>query len=98
MIPTRAIVEAAPGLTAADLGGEAVLLDVNTGQYFGLNEVALRIFELVQEPRTVEEIGEALLVEYDVEPAVIMRDLDGFLHTLSQRKLITIQEGEPRSS
>jgi hypothetical protein len=92
MIDSQATVVAAPGLASADLGGEAVLLDADSGRYFGLNEVGLRIFQLAQEPRTVEAIRSALRAEYEVEEEVLVRDVDTFLRLLSERNLIHIEE------
>lgn len=79
---------AASDLTIADLGGEAVLLDVNSGQYYGLNEVGLRVIELVKSPRRVEDILETLLQEYDVAPSVLERDVISFLESAAARHLI----------
>jgi len=93
-IDPKATVVASPELTSADLGGEAVLLDANTGRYFGLNAVGLRIFELAQEPRTVASIHEALLAEYDVTEDVLWRDLNGFLQTLLERDLVRIESSD----
>ena len=49
---------------SCDLASEAVLLSMHDGEYYGLNEVAATIWKLVQEPRTVVEIRDALLDEY----------------------------------
>lgn len=49
---------------SCDLASEAVLLSLHDGEYYGLNEVAATIWKLVQEPRTVVEIRDALLEEY----------------------------------
>lgn len=50
------------------LAGEAVILDLKSGVYYGLNDVGARIWNLLQEPRKVDEIRDTLLAEYSVEP------------------------------
>ena len=44
-----AIVKAAKEQVSCDLAGEAVILNLKSGQYFGLNEVGTRIWNLIQE-------------------------------------------------
>ena len=85
-----AIVTIAPGLASADLGGEAVILDPASGRYFGLNEVAARILELVRHPQSVSQIEEVLAAEYDVDRAQLREDIHGFLTTLASRGLVRV--------
>ena len=66
---------------ACDLAGEAVILSLKSGQYFGLNEVGTQIWNLIQEPKTVGAVFEALLQEYDVALDQLERDLLALLGT-----------------
>ena len=93
MITEQSTIAVVPGLTAADLGGEAVVLDPNSGRYYGLNELGARIFDLTRKPRSVERIMEALLQEYDVEAEKLKEDLLAFLHEMEQRQLIEVTDG-----
>lgn len=93
MISVQSTVTVAPGLTAAHLGDEAVLLDANSGRYYGLNELGARIFDLAKNTASVEEIKEALLQEYKVEAARLEADLLAFLREMEQKKLIHVTNG-----
>lgn len=95
MVTEHSTVVIARGLTAADLGGEAVVLDPNSGRYYGLNELGARIFELARKPRTVERIMSTLLQEYDVEAEKLKGDLLTFLHEMEQRQLIEATNDTP---
>lgn len=88
MVTEQSTVVVTPGLTAADLGGEAVVLDPQSGRYYGLNELGARIFELARRPRSVERIVQALLQEYDVEVDQLKVDLLAFLREMEERNLI----------
>lgn len=92
MITEQSTVAAVPGLTAADLGGEAVVLDPNSGRYYGLNELGARIFDLARKPRSVGHIKDMLLQEYDVEEGKLRDDLLAFLHEMEQRQLIEVSD------
>jgi len=58
------VVRASPQQVFCDVSEEAVLLSMSDGEYYGLNEVAASIWKLIQAPRTVLEIRDALLEEY----------------------------------
>ncbi len=71
-----------------DLGGEAVLLELEGGQYYGLDEVGTRIWLLLVEHGDVQQVLELLLGEYDVDQERLREDLSVFLATLASKRLI----------
>jgi len=76
----------------SDLAGEAVILDLKSGVYYGLNEVGASIWNLIQEPRTVNEIQDAILAEYEVEPEQCARDILALLQQLADEGLIKVRD------
>ena len=60
-LPLSARVRARVEQVSCELGDEAVILNLEDGAYYGLNEVAARVWKIVQEPRTVGEIRDALM-------------------------------------
>jgi hypothetical protein len=75
---------------SADLAGEAVILNLKSGVYYGLNEVGARIWQLLQEPRTVAAIRDTLLEEYEVDRDGCDRDLLALLQELATAELIEV--------
>ncbi len=75
---------------SADLSGEAAILNLKTSTYFGLNTVGASIWKLIQEPKTVGEIRDAITEEYDVEPERCEHDILELLQELSKNGLIEI--------
>jgi hypothetical protein len=67
-VSNNAIVVAVENQVSSDLGGEVAILDLKLGVYYGLDEVGARVWELIQEPRVVDEVRDVLLEEYDVVP------------------------------
>lgn len=90
MIPSNATLAAPSHIAAADLGGEAIILDAEAGRYFGFNEVAARVIQLVGTPQTLAEVEEKLLAEYDVEPDRLRSDLQTFVQHLAAQNLIEV--------
>lgn len=76
---------------SSDLGEEAVILNLKSGVYHGLNEVGASIWKLIQEPKTIKEIEQKLLEEYDVEPEQCQSDLIALLEDLLAAELIVIK-------
>ncbi len=78
---------------STDLGDEVAVLHLKAGMYYGLDAVGARIWSLIQEPRTVEEIRDALLSEYEVEPERCESDLIALLQSLADAELVEVRDG-----
>lgn len=72
------------------LDGEAVLLNLNTESYFGLDEVGARMWTLLTESDSIQTAYEALLEEYDVTPEQLRADLAALIDRLVEQGLITL--------
>jgi hypothetical protein len=87
----QATVVAVKDQVSCETHGEAVILHLHSGVYYGLNAVGAWVWNFVQVPRTVEEIRRGLLERYEVEDARCALDLDALLHQLSTAELIEIR-------
>ena len=67
---------------------EMLLLDVESGCYFTLNEIGGRIWELCDGDSTVSQIVETLCAEYDAPPERIRADALELLEELSRERLL----------
>jgi hypothetical protein len=74
-----------------DLDGEAVILDLQSGTYFGLNAVGARIWHLMVHHGTLRIVLEELCREYDSEPAVLEQDLLTLVSQLTEVRLGAVQ-------
>ena len=90
-ISDRSTVVVAKDQVSCDLSGEAAILNLKTSVYFGLNTVGASIWKLIQEPKTVSEIRDAILKEYDVEPDRYEADLLALLKELFDKELIEVK-------
>ena len=87
------VVVVAPAQVSADLDGEAVVLGLGTGTYYGLLGIGSRIWELLQQPRTVAELRDVLVGEYEVDLETCQGDLIDFLEGLASEQLIEVKVG-----
>ena len=77
----------ADGVVCAALDGEAVLLEIARGVYFGLDEVAFRIWTLLGQGYDPPATAARLSAEFDAPPDEIRADVDAFLLTLVEKGL-----------
>ena len=70
------------------IDGEAVILSIGSGLYFGLTPVGTRIWELIDEGRAVGEILATLRLEYDVAEDEMRRDIEALVSELAARRLV----------
>ncbi len=90
-LSVRSIVIATPEQVSCPLGEESAILNLNNTVYYGLNPVGARVWNLLQEQRTVGELRDALLDEYDVDAGRCERDLLELLEKLRSEGLIQVR-------
>ena len=84
---------ASDSVVYAELGEEAVLLNIENGTYFGLDAVGARIWQLLGAGTDEEETVQTLQAEYDANVAVLHKDVKSFLALLSSNGLVQSLEG-----
>ena len=70
------------------LGGEAVMLNLSTGVYFGLDSVGTRMWQLLSKHRSTEKVIKSLLAEYEVDETQLRRDVENLIRELTDKGLV----------
>jgi hypothetical protein len=73
-----------------EVGGEAVILNLESGKYFGLDEVGTRMWVLLSEHGAIEPVVSALLEEYEVEEEQLRADLSKLIDDLASHGLLQL--------
>lgn len=84
-----------PSVSARRVGEEMVLLDADSGLYYGLNAVGARVWELLGNGRTLEEAAAAIAREYEVSPEDCRRDVGDVVRDLLAQGLLAEPEAGP---
>jgi len=74
-----------------ELDGEAVLLNLESGKYYGLDPVGLRIWQFVQQTPLLRSVWQSMQNEFDAPADALHTDLLTFIDELSVEGLITLQ-------
>ena len=75
-----------------ELDGEAVLLDLASESYFGLDDVGTRIWQLLQEHGSLRKVFDIMLEEFDVQPERLEQDLLKHIGELADAGLVIYGE------
>jgi len=73
-----------------ELDGEAVILNLESGMYFGLDEIGTRIWQLLDLHKSLRKTLEALEAEFDAPAERLESDLTTFVGTLQAKGLLTV--------
>ena len=91
-LSAESVVKAAGGQMSCDLAGEAAILNMTTGVYYGLDPIGARIWKLVEEsPRTVADIRDVLLAEYEVTPEACEEAIVALMRQLAEHGLVEVR-------
>jgi Coenzyme PQQ synthesis protein D (PqqD) len=74
----------------SDLNGEAVILSMKNGKYYGLNEVGRSIWNAIKDPTNFEEIHAKVMREYEVDEETCYREVSSFLQKMFDEGLIEV--------
>ena len=89
-IDVDSVVSRDPDIDAADLNGEIVMMNIDKGKYFALNEVGSRIWNMIVKPQKVGNIIDSLLTEYEIDRLTCENEVLNFLGRMYEAGLINI--------
>ena len=90
------VVQRNPKLIANQMDGEIVMMSIDNGEYYGLDETGSRIWELIELPARVGALIESLMAEFDVSKEDCESDTIEFLNDLFDKGLLLVSN-EPHS-
>lgn len=88
MTATQAKLVSSESVVCAELDGEAVLLNIDTGLYFGLDPVGTAIWNALTAGATADEIAARVIEQFDAPADEIRSDVREFLELLSEKGLV----------
>lgn len=80
-----------PELLAVDMDGETVMMDMISGNYFGINTVGSHVWAVLETEHTVEEILKSLEGQFEIsESDTVQSDIISFLDDMVKQKLVLV--------
>jgi hypothetical protein len=90
-VTTSTFVRPSADVIFRELEAEAVLLDLATGHYFGVNAVGTRVWLLLETGATVEQVIDGIAEEFDADRTEIARDVMELVTELASRRLVVAE-------
>ena len=78
-------------LLQSEIDGETIMMSIDNGEYYGLNSVASRIWEILKTEPLFSELLDTLTSEYDIDKNQCKTETLEFLNKLVTTKLIKIE-------
>ncbi len=78
------------GHLSCDLNGEAVILNMKNGKYYGVNSVGASIWAAIQSPVSFGDLQSAIMAEYEVDEATCRQAIRSFLDKMAKEDLIEV--------
>ncbi|MEP5567624.1 MAG: PqqD family protein [Halioglobus sp.] len=85
------VVTLSPDVISQEVSGETVLLDLNSENYFGLDEVGTRIWQLIESSGNLQEIYDTMLNEYEVDADQLLEDMEQLVVDIEKAGLVSLK-------
>lgn len=80
---------------SASLDDELVLLSIEKNRYYGSGDVGRRIWDLCEDPCSVNALVEQLIEEYDVAPQRCLDEVMAFSSQMLDAGLLVVVQSDP---
>lgn len=91
LLSPNTLVARTPDQVSGELEGKTVLLNIENGEYYNMNEVGSRIWALLETPMTVGALIDRLVAEFEIDRDTCKQDSLEFLEVLHHDKLLRIE-------
>ena len=75
---------------ARTVDDQIVILDIASGQYFGINDVGALVWDLLEYDTTSDALVKAVLADFDVDQAQAKDDIDALIAQLTEAGLVEL--------
>jgi hypothetical protein len=93
-LSTNSNVQVPSSVLFSNVDGEGVLLNTDTGLYFGLNDVGARIWSMLEQRSPLTAVQERLVDEYEVESEQAWHDLESFIEEMLVEGLVKLDTAD----
>jgi hypothetical protein len=89
-IADSTIISRSPSVVTAEIDGEVVMMSIEQGQYFGLDDIGSDIWKRLDPPCAFADLIERLAADYDADRDSIAADVRALLETMAERDVVRL--------
>jgi hypothetical protein len=84
------MVSRSPSVLTAEVDGEVVMMSIEQGRYFGLDDIGSDIWKRLEPPCTFAALVDRLAADYDADRAVIAADVRSLLGQMAKQDVVRL--------
>jgi hypothetical protein len=89
-IADSTIISRSPSVVTAEIDGEVVMMSIEQGQYFGLDDIGSDIWKRLDPPCAFADLIERLAADYDADRDSIAADVRALLEIMAERDVVRL--------
>ena len=87
-IAEKTVISRSPSVLVAEVDGEIVMMSIEKGRYFGLDDIGSDIWKRIEQPCSFAALVEALADDYDADRATIKADVTALLAQMAEQDVV----------
>ncbi len=87
-IAEKTLISRNPSVLVAEVDGEIVMMSIEKGRYFGLDDIGSDIWKRIEQPCSFAALVDALAADYDAEHATIKADVTALLTRMAEQDVV----------
>jgi len=90
-ITTETVISQVEDIVASDIDGETVMMSIENGYYYGLDDIGSVIWELIEKPTRVSDLIDILVGKFTVDRETCEKDVLKFLNGLNEDNILVVK-------
>jgi len=90
-IDINAVIKKSKEILSSQIDDETVMMDIEKGEYYGINQVGTRIWVLLERPHTIKQLCDTLMEEFEVGEEECFGDVREFVGRLAEKKMVIFE-------
>jgi hypothetical protein len=86
-----AVIRRHPDLVFSKVDDEVVMMSIKNGEYYGLDNIGSRVWEIIEKPVTFKELIDLLRYEFEIDDKKCRSDVIEFIEALINKELVVIE-------
>lgn len=84
------VISRSPSVLAAEVDSEIVMMSIEHGRYFGLDDIGSDIWKRIEQPCSFAALIEALRADYDADRDTIAKDVTALLTQMAEQDVVRL--------
>jgi hypothetical protein len=89
-IGNATVISRSPAVLTAEVDGEIVMMSIEQGRYYGLDDIGSDIWKRIEPPCSFAALIDGLAAAYDADPATIAADVRTLLDRMAAQDVVRL--------